>query len=315
MKPILRFIIPFLLASNISLAQTLITGVVRDGDGSPIPSATVVIRGTTINTQSDLDGKFSITSQQKLPFTLLFTFSGYKEQEVEIYELPDAPLEIIMVEDLLGEVVITSRRRTEVAQNVPIPVSVVSGKLISEAGAFNVNRIKELIPTVQLYSSNPRNTGINIRGIGSPFGLTNDGLDPGVGFYVDGVYYARPAAATLDFLDVERIEVLRGPQGTLFGKNTTAGAFNITTRKPSFTPGGDFEVSYGNYGYIQAKTSITGPISGKLAGRISFSGTQRDGLIKNFATGQRVNDINNIGTRGQLLFTPTNDIDITLAGD
>src|SRR5690606_41747656 len=79
----------------------------------------------------------------------------------------------------------------------------------------------------------------------STFGLTNDGIDPGVGFYVDGVYYARPAAAALDFIDIEQIEVLRGPQGTLFGKNTTAGAFNITTRKPSFTPEVNFEASYG----------------------------------------------------------------------
>ena len=98
-------------------------------------------------------------------------------------------------------------------------------------GAFNVNRVKEFVPSVQLYTSNPRNTGLNIRGLGSPFGLTNDGVDPGVGFYVDGVYYARPAAATFDFIDIERIEVLRGPQGTLFGKNTTSGAFNITTQK------------------------------------------------------------------------------------
>jgi hypothetical protein len=97
-----------------------------------------------------------------------------------------------------------------------------------------VNRVKELVPSVQLYSSNPRNTTLNIRGLGSTFGLTNDGIDPGVGFYVDGVYYASPAATSLDFLDIEQIEVLRGPQGTLFGKNTTAGAFNITTRKPSF---------------------------------------------------------------------------------
>src|SRR5688500_14311444 len=132
-----------------------------------------------------------------------------------------------------------------------------------------------------MYTSNPRNTGINIRGIGSPFGLTNDGLDPGVGFYVDGGYIARPAFATLDFVDIERIEVLRGPQGTLFGKNTTAGAFNITTRKPSFTPGATFEVSYGNYGYVQAKSSITGGLSKKIAARLSFSGTQRDGTVEN----------------------------------
>ena len=127
----------------------------------------------------------------------------------------------------------TARRVEEAVQEVPIPVSVLSGELVASAGAFNVNRVKELIPTVQFYSSNPRNSAVTIRGIGSPFGLTNDGIEAGVGLYVDGVFYARPAAATLDFLDVERVEVLRGPQGTLFGKNTTAGAINVTSRRPA----------------------------------------------------------------------------------
>ena len=133
--------------------------------------------------------------------------------------------------------VVTARRIEEAAQEVPIPVSVVSGNQIADAGAFNVNRLKEQIPTVQFYSTNPRNSSVQIRGLGAPFGLTNDGIEPGVGMYIDGVFYARPASASLDFLDVERVEVLRGPQGTLFGKNTTAGAINVTTRRPAFTRG------------------------------------------------------------------------------
>src|SRR5690606_32804680 len=134
-------------------------------------------------------------------------------------------------------------------------------------------------------------------------------------FYVDGVYYARTAATTLDFIDVEQIEVLRGPQGTLFGKNTVAGAFNVTTRKPSFTPEGRAELSYGNYGFIQAKASLSGPLSRQLAARISFSGTQRDGLLYNVATQQRVNDLNNLGLRGQLLYTPSERVEVLLTGD
>ena len=191
----------------------------------------------------------------------------------------------------------------------------IRGATAEDAGAFNVNRLKELVPTVQLYASNARNTTLNIRGLGSTYGLTNDGIDPGVGFYVDGVYYARPAATALDFIDIEQVEVLRGPQGTLFGKNTTAGAFNITSRAPSFDPTASFELSYGNYGFIQAKGSLSGPLSKKLAARVSFSGTQRDGLIYNTRTQLYINDINNIGFRGQLLYTPTDKVKITLIGD
>src|SRR5690606_37222993 len=262
------FIFLFILSISFSFANNPLTGIIKRTNGSPVPHATVVIRGTNILVRADENGAFTINSRQEPPFFLQVTSVGYKPQDFQILNIQDTPLELVLLESaLLDEIVVTSRRRSESLQEVPIPISVVGGSQIEQSGAFNVNRVKELIPSVQLYTSNPRNTGINVRGIGSPFGLTNDGLDPGVGFYVDGVYYARPAAATLDFIDVERIEVLRGPQGTLFGKNTSAGAFNITTRKASFIPEASFETSFGNYGYIQAKASVTGPITKKLAGR------------------------------------------------
>jgi iron complex outermembrane receptor protein len=307
-----------LLIFSSSFAQNVVTGIITDAQKNPLEAVNIVIKETTYNTTSDSSGKFSIENRQKLPFSLLIQLDGYKTKEIQINLQSDTPLEITLnteVENELVEVVVSSRRRIEKMQNIPIAIAVVTGKQAEQAGAFNVNRIKELVPSIQLYSSNPRNTGINIRGLGSPFGLTNDGIDPGVGFYVDGVYYARPAATTLDFIDVERIEVLRGPQGTLFGKNTTSGAFNITSRKPSFTSGADLEVSYGNYAYLQAKASVTGPLSKKIAGRLSFSGTQRDGIIDNVTTGKPTNTLNNQGFRGQLLYTPTEKTNITLAGD
>jgi len=281
-----------------------------------VPFASVTVKNSTIGVNTDSVGYFSFAAPDKFPFTLVVTSVGFRKNELVIRD--NEKNNVVIVLDALFQVdtvVITSRRRREVLQDVPIPISVIGGKQIEDAGAFNVNRVKEFVPTVQLYSSNPRNTGINIRGLGSPFGLTNDGIDPGVGFYVDGVYYARPAAATLDFIDVERVEVLRGPQGTLFGKNTTSGAINITTRKPSFKPGANFEVSYGNYGYIQAKASVTGALSKKFAARFSFSGTQRDGVIKNVRTGKYTNDINNLGFRGQLLYKPSDNTSITLSVD
>jgi len=168
---------------------------------------------------------------------------------------------------------------------------------------------------VQFYSTNPRNSAINIRGLGAPFGLTNDGLEPGVGLYIDGVYYARPASATLDFIDVDQIEVLRGPQGTLFGKNTTAGAINITSRKPTFKPETDLEIGYGNLGFVQAKASVSGALAEKVAGRLSFSGTGRNGTVSNVTSGIRQNNLNNLGVRGQVMFAPSDALAVTATVD
>jgi len=303
------FLFPVLVFAQFS-------GRVVNSSNNGVPFASIIIKNTNTGTTADSTGQFTLPSTPKFPFTLVISYAGFEPQE-RVIRNENANNIVIQLQVLYQRdtIIVTSRRRREVLQDVPIPVSVITGSQVEESGAFNVNRIKEFVPSVQLYTSNPRNTGINIRGLGSPFGLTNDGLDPGVGFYVDGVYYARPAAATFDFIDVERIEVLRGPQGTLFGKNTTSGAFNITTRKPTFKPGANFEVSYGNYGYVQAKASITGPLSKKIAARLSFSGTQRDGVIENIVIGKYTNDVNNLGFRGQLLYKPSDNTTITLAAD
>ncbi|MGK2909000.1 MAG: TonB-dependent receptor [Sphingobium sp.] len=214
-----------------------------------------------------------------------------------------------------GSIVVTARRRAENVQEVPLAVSVVSAATLEAQGTYNINRLTQLQPTLQFYSTNPRNTFINIRGIGAPFGLTNDGFEQGVGIYIDQVYYNRIASATLDFVDVDQIEVLRGPQGTLYGKNTTAGAINITTRPPSFEFEGKGEISLGNYGFKQGKASISGPLTDSLAARISVSNTDRRGTIYNVATNQHVNSQDNLGVRGSLLWKPTDTLNITLSGD
>lgn len=313
---LLLSLIPYLgYAQSTPLINAQIKGVLRDkASKEPVVGASVTIRGTTNGAISDINGEFSLTTGQTLPFTLIIRSIGYKNLEF-LAESNNLNIELTSSEASLQEVVVTSRRRSEKIQEVPIPISIVRGVAIEDAGAFNVNRLKELVPTVQFYASNPRNTTLNIRGLGSTYGLTNDGIDPGVGFYLDGVYLARPAATALDFIDIEQVEVLRGPQGTLFGKNTTSGAFNITSRLPEFRPGGTFEVSYGNYGYIQAKTSLTGPLSKNLATRVSFSGTQRNGTLYNVATDSYINDINNLGVRGQLLYTPSDQVKVLLTGD
>ena len=226
------------------------------------------------------------------------------------------PVRIAAVESgSVDDIIVTARRRNEAAQDVPIALAVVGGAQLEATGSFNVARLTQLQPSLQFISSNPRNSAINIRGLGAPFGLTNDGIEQGVGVYIDQVYYARIAAATLDFVDVEQVEVLRGPQGTLYGKNTTAGALNITTRKPTFELEARGELTYGNYDYIQAKASVSGPLSSTVAARISASFTQRDGTLYNTISQRKVNELDNIGVRGQLLWQAAENFDVTLSGD
>ncbi|HOB13236.1 MAG TPA: TonB-dependent receptor [Novosphingobium sp.] len=213
------------------------------------------------------------------------------------------------------EIVVTARRRAEASQDVPLAISVVGGEHLDNTGAFNVGRLQQLTPTLQFYSSNPRNSAANIRGLGAPFGLTNDGIEQGVGIYVDDVYFSRAASSTFDFLDVARIEVLRGPQGTLYGKNTTAGALNITSRQPTFAFEGRAEVTLGNLGLKQAKAAISGPLTDSVAARIAISATSRHGTLTNVATATRVNEQDNLGLRAQLLWRPGTTLDVTLSGD
>jgi len=215
-----------------------------------------------------------------------------------------------------GDIIVTARRRSETVQNVPIAISVIGGQALAETGAYNVNRLTQLQPTLQFYSTNPRNSAANIRGLGAPFGLTNDGIEQGVGIYVDQVYYSRIASATFDFTDTERIEVLRGPQGTLYGKNTTAGAINIYTRAPSFSPEARVELTGGNYDFLQGKASVSGPlIDDKVAIRLSASVTSRRGTIRNVRQSEWQNAQDNVGVRTQILWHATPVLDLTLSGD
>ncbi|MES2056312.1 MAG: TonB-dependent receptor [Pseudomonadota bacterium] len=217
------------------------------------------------------------------------------------------------------DILVTARRRAEDAQKIPGSLSVISGALLDRSYTVNTQQLSQLVPALNYSSANPRNTAFTIRGLGSSVvavSQANDGLEPGVGYYVDQVYHARPATAAFDFSDIERVEVLRGPQGTLFGKNSTAGAINITTRAPTFDTEGAAELSYGSFNFVQAKAAVSGALVGDtLAGRLSVVSTRRDGVIDNVRTGGHNNAIGNQAIRGQLLFRPSEDLSIRLSAD
>jgi iron complex outermembrane receptor protein len=199
---------------------------------------------------------------------------------------------------------------------VPVSVSALSSDFIKRTNTSNIAQISQLVPSLSFTFFNARNANLNIRGLGNNVGLANDGIEPGVGFYVDGVYYNRPATAVFDLIDIGQVEVLNGPQGTLFGKNSTAGAVTVTTEAPKFTPEFTGELSGGNYGYFQEWYALSGPIiDDKLAGRITFGTTTHSGYLFNTTKDGDVNDYRDINVRAQLLWTPTNNFKMHLIGD
>ena len=220
--------------------------------------------------------------------------------------------------DALPDVTVTARRRAEDAQRVPAALSVVSGDLLERSYTVNPQGLTVLVPALNYSSANPRNTALTIRGLGSSVvavSQSNDGLEPGVGFYVDQVYHARPATAAFDFADVAQVEELRGPQGTLFGKNTTAGALNITSRAPTFTHEGYAELSYGDFDFVQARAFVSGPITDMVAFRVSGVSTRRDGVLANVRTGRAANTLGTQAVRAQLLLQPDDAIRMRLIAD
>ena len=178
---------------------------------------------------------------------------------------------------------------------------------------YRIQDLQQLVPSVNVAYMHARQSSVSIRGLGN--NPASDGLEGSVGLYIDNVYLGRPGMAVFDLMDIEQLEVLRGPQGTLFGKNTTAGVINISTRAPTFTPERSIETSVGEDGYFQTKGTISGPLNDELAGRFSAYRTRSDGDIKNEYNGHDLNGGSRDGFRAQLLFKPNEDFNLRWIGD
>ncbi|HDY5912067.1 TonB-dependent receptor, partial [Pseudomonas aeruginosa] len=213
----------------------------------------------------------------------------------------------------LQTVTVTSRRRVENSQDVPTAMSVLGGETLESQRIYRVQDLQQLVPSTNVAYVHARQSSVSIRGLGN--NPASDGLEGSVGLYLDNVYLGRPGMASFDLLDIEQLEVLRGPQGTLFGKNTTAGVINIGTRAPSFTPERSVEISGGEDGYFQARGTISGPLGETLAGRLSAYRTRDDGYVKNLHDGNTLNGGARQGFRGQLLFKPNDDFSLRWIGD
>ncbi|MEP9357454.1 TonB-dependent receptor [Sphingomonas sp. KR3-1] len=213
-----------------------------------------------------------------------------------------------------NEIVVTATRRNETVQDVPIAITAIGAAELQNAGVDNIRDLEQLAPSVQSSTGQSSATGTTIYIRGITTGGDNPGFEPAVGVFIDGVFRSRAGVAISELPELERVEVLRGPQGTLFGRNTSAGALSIYTAAPQFETHGYVEGSYGNYNAYGVKGAITGPVSEEIALRLDGSYRKRDGYIKDPNSNRRFNDIDRWNLRGQALID-SGDVTFRLIGD
>ncbi len=213
------------------------------------------------------------------------------------------------------QIIVTATKRPQTLQEVPVAVSVVDAELINNAQITDILDLQASVSSLRVtQQQNASQTNFVIRGFGN--GANNPGIEPSVGVFIDGVYRSRSASAILDLPTLERVEVLRGPQSTLFGKNVSAGAISLTTKLPSYDWEGSVEATVGNLGAVRFRGTLSGPISETLAFRISGSTNSRDGTYTNVLNGaDNINERDRWAVRGQLLWEPTDSLSFRAIGD
>ena len=212
------------------------------------------------------------------------------------------------------EVIVTATKVEKTLQEVPVSVSVVTADTVEKANILDIFDLKAVVPSLDTrqYQSSVNSTFF-IRGFGN--GANNPGIEPSVAVFIDGVYRSRIQSQISDLPMIERIEVLRGPQSSLFGKNASAGVVNIVTKKPSFEKSGMVSVGFGNFNSKVGKIYYTGPLNEVMAYSISANVNKRDGHTKNLVTGNTINSRDRFGLRAELLYQPDEDLTVRMTAD
>lgn len=214
-----------------------------------------------------------------------------------------------------GEIIVTATRRSEPLQRVPIAVSVVSGDRLREGNLNNIRDLASEIPSLNFRTAaSNKDQAIFVRGLGTV--STSPGVEPSVSTVLDGVVLARQGQATLDLLDIERVEVLRGPQSTLFGKNASAGVLNIVTRKPGDDMRAFIDAGAHEGQEVRVRGGVSGPlVAGRVALGVTAMAAQFDGNVRNVFDGKTVNGSEMVGVRSRLRLVVTDDVELLLTGD
>jgi len=212
------------------------------------------------------------------------------------------------------EIIVTATKRAENIQDVPISITAYGAEFIEKSGVSDIHDVALYTPNFTIsHSSQLTNQRIAIRGVGS---VGNSGIEPSVGVFIDGIYYPRPGSVIGNLMDIQSFEILRGPQGTLFGRNTPMGALNITTKDPSFSGfEGSYELGYASHNAYKLGAAINVPLSENAALRVSGKYTDRDGYGTNLMTGENYGERSDLNLRGKLLFEPTDALSVKLTAD
>lgn len=217
-------------------------------------------------------------------------------------------------DSVIEEIVVTSSKRTTTLQEIPIAVSVTSADTIEKAQIIDLKDLQSVVPSLKINTlQNSTNTNFIIRGFGN--GANNPGIEPSVGVFIDGVYRSRSASAISDLPNIERVEVLRGPQSTLFGKNASAGVISIVTRAPTGEFGGNVSATVASNNKLVLKGQVEGSISENVAFDLSASSNTADGYFDNLLTGGTLNDRDRKSVRGQLAINPSDETSIRIIAD
>ena len=235
------------------------------------------------------------------------TVSAYESQELPSAQdsrAQDKDIEVITV---------TAQKRVENILEVPISIASFNGDSLVKTGIRQLNEIAEYVPNLTMTTTNDFSSSISIRGVGSA--SRNIGFDARVGLYLDGVYIGQSPAHNQDLLDLERIEVLRGPQGTLFGKNNVAGSINLISKKPDDEFGGAVGFSVGNYDLKQLTVMLNAPLGDNVAAKFSFNQYERAGFTENIATGNWLDEQDSYSYRGQIKATPFDNVEVNFSFD
>ena len=296
---------------KIEFQQIFVKGRVVDESNNPVVDASVAIRGTTKGTTTDLDGNFTLNIEGK-NVVLEISSLGFETKTLSVEDYSQK-LVIVLKEDAftLNDVVVTSRKREENLKDVPISVTAISGSKLASLGAQDITAIAGLSPNVNFsyggtISGSSSAAVVYIRGVGQNDFVPT--VDPGVGIYLDGVYLGRSVGAVLDLVDTKRVEVLRGPQGTLFGRNSVGGAISLISNDPKDTFSGSLSATVGS----DSRTGFIGtfhlPLSKRVKTSISALYKKRDGYVKRLLVGDKLGDENVFGIKTNIVFEPNDKI-------